>query len=216
MKKKIIIFLVFFMSLFFRSFLTAYAVEEDSCDYLTYQEIIMSSGKLIRNFTESEKEEILKRSTGATFIGVVVIPENQSVKASYIASVKECMENMGTTPITISVDYTVETNSKVSFSSSGSMGGSLGGSISKIKAEASAKNNIEYSASTTKSMKEKKSLSITVEGGSQYMVVVKGNLSISNGMAEAYFFWIRTAYGCYEFVTLESQYAALEKRLIEV
>ena len=93
MKKKLVIFLVVFASLFFRSFLTAYAVEEDSCDYLTYQEIIMSSGKLIRNFTEEEKQIILARSTGATFFGIVVIPENQSVKASYIASVKECMEN---------------------------------------------------------------------------------------------------------------------------
>ena len=215
MRKKIVVFMIIFMGLFFNSALEVKAAD-DSCDYLTYQEIIMSSGKLIKNYTEKEKEEILSRSEGAKFYGINIIPENQSVKASYIASVKECMENMGSTPITITVDYTVETNSKVSFSSSGSMGGSLGGNIQKIKAEASAKNNVEYSNTTSKSVKEKKSLSITVEGGSQYMVVVKGNLSISNGMVEVYFFWIRTAVGCYELVTLESQYAALEKRLIEI
>ncbi len=215
MKKKIVVILLIFMFLFFTNSLKAYAIE-DSCDYLTYQEIIMSSGKLIKNFTEEERKEILARSPGTIFYGIHVLPENQSVKASYIASVKECMENMGTTPITINVDYQVETNSKVSFSSSGSISTGASGTINKIKAEASAKSNVEYSNSTTKSVKEKKTLSITVEGGSQYMVVVKGNLSISNGMVEVYFFWIRIGYGCYEFVTLESQYAALEKRMIEV
>ncbi len=211
MKKIIVSFLLFLGFLFFTEALEVKA-EDDSCDYLTYQEIIMSSGKLIKNFTEVEKEEILLRSTGPIIGGVVIIPENQSVKATYIASVKECMENMGSTPIDINVDYSVETNSKVSFSSSGSISSSFGGSMSKVKAEAAMKANVEYSNSTTKSVKEKKSLSITVEPLSQYMVVVKGNLTISNGMAEVYLFWIRTEYGAYELVTLESQYAALEKR----
>lgn len=213
MKKMIMAISIFLGILFFMDTLEIKA-SEDTCDYLTYQEIILSSGKLIKNFTEEERKEILARSTGTKFIGVEVIPECQSVKASYIASVKECMENMGDTPITINVDYTVETNTKVSFSSSGSVSGSGGGTISKIKAEASAKANVEYSKTTSESIKEKRSLSITVEPGSQYMVVTKGNLSISNGMVEVYYFWIRVCYGCYEFVTLESQYAALEKRTI--
>ncbi len=215
MKKFIKTLVLFFIGLFFMNSLEAHASDDnDSCDYLTYQEIIMSSGKLIKNLTEEERNVILSRSGGSHFIGVEIIPENQSVKASYIASVKECMENMGTTPITINVDYTVETNTKVSFSSSGSLSASGGGTLKKVKAEASAKANVEYSKTTSESIKEKRTLSITVEPNSQYMVVTKGNLTISNGMVEVYYFWIRICYGCYEFVTLESQYAALEKRTI--
>lgn len=215
MKKYLsLLFLIFGMFYLFSS-VEIYAKEEDtSSDYLTYQEIIMSSGKLIRNFTDVEKNEILAKSDGPHFMGLEILPENQNVKASYIASVKECMENMGTTPITMNVDYTVETNTKVSFSSSGSVSASGGGTISKVKAEASAKANVEYSKTTSESIKEKRTLSITVEPNSQYMVVTKGNMSISNGMVEVYYFWIRVCYGCYEFVTLESQYAALEKRTI--
>lgn len=213
--KKIVVFLSLFLGMFFfTDLLEVKAKNEEVSDYLTYQEIIMSSGKLIKNFTEDERKEILARSNGTKFMGVEVIPECQTVKASYIASVKECMENRGSTPITINVDYSVETNTKVSFSSSGSVSASSSGTISKVKAEASAKANVEYSKSTTESIKEKRTLSITVEPGSQYMVVTKGNLSISNGMVEVYFLWIRICYGCYEFVTLESQYAALEKRTI--
>lgn len=214
MKKIFVCIIMFMLTMFFANSLEVKAAIEETSDYLTYQEIIMSSGKLIRNFTESEKNEILAKDGGSKFMGVKVIPESQSVKASYIASVKECMENMGSTPININVDYTVETNTKVSFSSSGSVSASGGGTISKVKAEASAKANVEYSKTTTESVKEKRTLSITVEPGSQYMVVTKGNLSISNGMVEVYYFWIRVCYGCYEFVTLESQYAALEKRTI--
>ena len=215
MKKYLISLLSFIGVCILFSSVRIYAADDStSSDYLTYQEIIMSSGKLIRNFTDSEKNEILAKSGGPYFLSVEVIPENQNVKASYIASVKECMENMGSTPITMNVDYTVETNTKVSFSSSGSVSGSGGGTLKKIKAEASAKANVEYSKTTTESIKEKRTLSITVEPNSQYMVVTKGNMSISNGMVEVYYFWIRVCYGCYEFVTLESQYAALEKRTI--
>ncbi len=215
MKKYLKVVVVFLIGLFFLNTLEVHASDNnDSSDYLTYQEIIMSSGKLIKNFTDEERNMILSRSSGAHFMGVEVIPENQSVKASYIASVKECMENMGSTPITINVDYTVETNTKVSFSSSGSLSASGGGTLRKVKAEASAKANVEYSKTTSESVKEKRTLSITVEPNSQYMVVTKGNLTISNGVVEVYYFWIRTCYGCYEFVTLESQYAALEKRTI--
>ncbi|MBR6072631.1 MAG: hypothetical protein IKP77_07380 [Acholeplasmatales bacterium] len=214
MKKLLVFTFLFLVFIFFTNCLEINAKVEEVSDYLTYQEIIMSSGKLIKNFTEDERKEILAKSGGSKFMGIEVIPECQSVKASYIASVKECMENMGSTPITINVDYSVETNTKVSFSSSGSVSASGGGTISKVKAEASAKANVEYSKTTTESIKEKRTLSITVEPGSQYMVVTKGNLSVSNGMVEVYFFWIRTCYGCYEFVTLESQYAALEKRTI--
>ena len=64
-----------------------------------------------------------------------------------------------------------------------------------------------------KSVKEKKTISLTVEPNSQYMVVIKGTMNISNGYVRITTLLYKTG-GFYEFVTLESQYAALEKRVI--
>ncbi len=209
--KKLMIGLVLGLFIFFTNCLRPYAKDEDVSDYLTYQEIIMSSGKLIKNWTEKEKNEILD-NTETHFFGIYLDVINQNVQASYIASVKECMENTANTNITLDVSYSVETNTKVSFSSSGSVSASGSGTISKIKAEASAKAGVEYSNATTTSVKEARKLSITVEPNSQYMVVTKGNLSVTNGIVEVYRFWFRIYYGAFEIVTLQSQYAELEKR----
>lgn len=210
MKKVLFVFsLSLFLFCYFN--IRPMAKNDDVSDYLTYQEIIMSSGKLIKNWTEEEKESVFGR-TSAIFWGIVIEVENQNVEASYIASVKECIENASASDIEIEVSYTVETNTKVSFSASGSISGSGSGKITDIKAEAAAKAGVDYSSTTTTSVKEVRKMSIIVEGNSQYMVVTKGNMSITNGVVELYYFWIRNLYGCFEITTLQSQYAELEKR----
>ena len=183
----------------------------DSADYLTYQEIILSSGKIIKNWTSDEIEAILD-GTDWHFWGIYVTLENQNVQGSYIAAVKECMENTSDSTITIDVSYSVETNTKVSFSSSGSISAAGSGKLGSIKAECSAKASVEYSDVTTTSAKETRKINISVEGNSQYMVVTKGMLTVTNGVVECFELFIRTAYGCFELVTLQSQYAVLEKR----
>ena len=183
----------------------------DVSDYLTYQEIIMSSGKIIKNWTDEEYEAALSE-IGTPFWGIYFHVENQNVEASYIASIKECIENTANTSIEIDVSYTVETNTKVSFSSSGSISASAGSTIKSIKAEAAAKAGVEYTNSTTTSTKETRKISISVEPNSQYMVVTKGSMSVTNGVVSVYYFWIRSASGCFEITTLQSQYAELEKR----
>lgn len=213
-KLKFLILGVLLFILFDALKINTLGAESENADYLTYEEIIMSSGKLIKYFTQAEKDEISDEFSWH-FFGLSIVPVNQAVHATYIASIKECMENRGSTPITISVDYSVETNNKVSFSHSGTISGGASGSISKIKADVSAKTSVEYSKSSSQSIKEKRTLDIIVEPNSQYMVVTKGTLNVTNGMLASYSFGIKMGEGCYEFVTLESQYAALEKRLIE-
>ena len=102
-------------------------------------------------------------------------------------------------------------NNKVSFSTSGQISGSGSGNINKIKAEASAKAGVEYSNSTTISRKEKQTMKITVEPGSRCIIYLTGNLTVNNGVCAYYEFFYRSLYGGYEFVTLESQYAKIEK-----
>lgn len=211
--RKIIKCFIIFLIVFCLSNADLWASEIDDMDYLTYQEIIMSSGKLIKNFTESEKEEI-KSKIKFRLTGEDMIIENQNVQASYISQVKELMENTSQTEITYDVYYTVETSMKVSFSISGSLSASTSTKIANFKADVAIKIGVEYSENTTRSSKENRTIKILVEPNSQYMVVTKGSLLVTNGYYEKFSFGARIITTFFEVVTLQSQYAALEKRTI--
>ena len=210
--QKLRIFITISFFIFMGFILEARANELDT-DYLAYEEIVLSSGKLIKYLTEDEIKEIEDKDVGFYIFHIEIEPILTGVHATYISSVKECMENSGTTEIKYNVEYQVETNQKVSFTSSGSISSSTSATMGKIKSEASAKASVEYNESTSKSVKEKNTISLTVEPNSQYMVFIKGTMNISNGYVRITTLLYKTG-GFYELVTLESQYAALEKRVI--
>ena len=214
MKKFKILFLFAFIFLIPNMFEVNAKTETpvDNADYLTYQENIMASGKLIRDFKDKEIEEALSLDQRVLTNGFVINMVNQNVECSYIAYVQECLENASTTNININVNVTVETNNKVTFTSSGSISLSTGKTLKALKSEAAAKASLEYTTSTYKSVKETRTTTLTVEANSQYMVVVKGNLRISNGVVKLYLSGMKYLYGLFEFVTLESQYTSIEKR----
>ena len=212
MKKFKLLFIIALMILVIPNTFKAKAAVVDTADYLTYQEIIMSSGKLIKNYTEEETYTLLYSDNTMLTFGLVLIIDNQNVQASYISSVQECMENSGNTDITINVTMSYETNNKVSFTSNASASFSNKSSFNAIKGEIAAKAGIEYNETTYQSIKETKTMSLTVEGKSQYMVVITGNLSVTNGIFKYYACGDLILADKFEFVTLESQYAKLEKR----
>ena len=109
------------------------------------------------------------------------------------------------------VDVQVETNMKVSFSANGSVAASGSGTLSDIKQEASAKAGLEYSKTTSTSVKEKQTLSLVIEPNSRAIIYLTGDLAVSNGYVSVYAFFYKAYGGCYEFVTLKSQYARIEK-----
>ena len=186
----------------------------DSTDYNTFSEVMMSSGKLICNFTEEEIKELYSNLGGNKFFGVTVYIENQNVDASYISNTLYSVENKSSTDIEYTFYVEVETVNKVSFSANSSLSGKAAGTFSGIKGEIGAKCGVEVSAQTTLSKKEKKNMNLVVEAGSRAIVYLTGNLSVTNGCAAVYEFWFRVAEGCFEIVTLKNQYARVEKSLI--
>lgn len=212
MKKFKLLFIVALMILVIPNTFEAKAAAIDTADYLTYQEIIMSSGKLIKNYTEEEFNTLLYSDNTMKAFGIILIVDNQNVQASYISSVQECMENSGNTDITINVTMSYETNNKVSFTSNASASFSNKSTFNAFKCELAAKAGVEYNETTYQSIKETKTMSLTVEAKSQYMVVVTGNLSVTNGVFKLYACGDLMLAEKFEFVTLESQYAKLEKR----
>ena len=192
-------------------FVNVYA--EDT-DYLAYIEIVMSTGKLIRNYTKEEMADLKARSESNTFFGISIAKDNVGTKATYISSILVSYENSGTSPIELTKEVQVETNKKVSFSTSGSVSGSIGGNIKKIKGELAAKADVKYSESTEVSVKEKKTMKLKVDPNTKMILYLTGDLFIYNGCFSCYSFFVKEFSAAYEFVILATQYERLEEATI--
>ena len=215
MKIKIFLFTILFILIPLNFVEASEVLNDTNNDYKTFVEIILSSGKMLKNFTDEEMDEYLKPTReGVHFYEVVINPVNKEVKGTYISSTLFSVENKSKTDVRYEVSIMVETSNTVSFSASGSVSASAGGNINKIKAEAAAKSSVEYSNKTTKSVKEKKQMDLIVEANSRAIIYLMGDITVTNGVLSLYGFFFKLCEGGYEFVTLNSQYARLEKDVI--
>lgn len=215
MKIKIFLFTILFILIPLNFVDASEVLNDTNNDYKTFVEIILSSGKMLKNFTNEEMDEYLKPTReGVHFYEVVINPVNKEVKGTYISSTLFSVENKSKTDVRYEVSIMVETSNTVSFSASGSVSASAGGNINKIKAEAAAKSSVEYSNKTTKSVKEKKQMDLIVEANSRAIIYLMGDITVTNGVLSLYGFFFKLCEGGYEFVTLNSQYARLEKDVI--
>ena len=192
--------------------LKAYA--GDANDYLSYSEIMLSSGKLVRYYTKEEYDELVKKTDGTHFIEIIVIIDNKAVDGSYISNTLYSVENTSKTQIDYNLDYSIETNNKVSFQTTESLSAGASGTIKKVKAECAAKASIDYSSTTTTSVKEKRTMKLTIEPDSRLIVYLTGEVTVTNGICAVYTWWVRSYVGAFEFVTLKSQFSKMEKRSI--
>lgn len=212
MKKKFIILFLIIYLLFPVCWLNGYATE--SSDYLSYSEIMLSSGKLIRYYTKEEYEELIRQTEGTHWMDIVVYIDNKAVDGSYISNTLYSVENTSKTAIEYNLEYSIETNNKVSFQTSESLSASGGGTINKVKVECAAKASIDYSTTTSTSVKEKRTMKLTIEPNSRLIVYLTGEVTVTNGVAAVYYWWVRAYVGAFEFVTLKSQFSKMEKRSI--
>ncbi len=212
MKKLKYLLILTILSIFSFGYLECHA--EEASDYLTYSEIMLSSGKLIKNFTKEEREEMYKNTEGVYWMDIVLYIENNSIDGSYISNTLYSVDNTSQTSIEYTLEYSIETNNKVSFQTTDSLSGNVGFSVKKVKADLAAKATIDYSETTSKSVKEKRTMKLEVEPNSRLIVYLTGDISVTNGCFSVYCWWFRSYTGCFEFVTLKSQFSKLEKRSI--
>lgn len=211
MKKIIVVLLlIIFVVMPFKVF-NCYA---ESSDYLSYSEVMLSSGKLIRYYTQEELMELYKKTDGIYLYSIVIYIDNKAIDGSYISNTLYSVDNTSATDIEYTLEYTIETNNKVSFQTGGQLSASAAGTIKKVKAEAAGKASIDYSKTTTKSVKEKRTMKLTVEANSRLIVYLTGEVTVTNGVCSVYYMFHKAYTGAFEFVTLKSQFSKLEKRSI--
>lgn len=210
MKKNCIaIFLSIFLLLF-----TVTVPTSASEEYESYNEIMLSTGKLLENFTDEEYKEYYKSVKKTTFWGVNVFTVNKSIPVTYISSTLYSVENRGMSDISYELDVVVETTQKTTWKVSGGVNGTGKGSISKFKTDIAAKAGIDYSSVQTSSKKETQKMKITIEKQSRAIVYLMGSAKITNGVCACYIFFVNIGSAGFEYFTLVNQYPRMEKRSI--
>lgn len=207
-------FFALMISLFIIVFQLELPASADSDSYDTYNEIMMSSGKLLANFTQEEYAEYYKYVQKTTFWGINVHVVNQNIPATYISATLYSVENRGQSDISYELDVVVELAHKTSWNVSGNISGSGKGNIKTFKSDLAAKAGVEYSSTTTSSRKETQKMKITVEKQSRAIVYLMGNARVTNGVCSYYMFFVNLGNDGFEYFTILNQYPRMEKRSI--
>ena len=188
------------------------AAQEETESYETYQEIMMTTGKLLKNFTEEEMKNWYQEVQKPIFWGINVKTIHQNVETSYISSILYSVENRGESDVTYELDVVVETSNKTTWNVSGSLSGSTSGKIKSFKTDLAAKAGVEYSSVSSSSRKETQKMKVTVEKHSKAIVYLMGSARVTNGVCAFYEFFVCRGAGGFEYFTLVNQYPRLEKR----
>ena len=202
--KKILI-----LSIFLFLFVAATKVEASE-SYNTFQEIEISSGKMLTDFTSEEYEEYYRSVDKRKFWGWRVKTVNKNIKAKFISETVFSYYNNGLTPITYKYELNKTVVDKFSISSTGSIKYKLDGTIAKFKNNLDAEVKINVTDEVVTTTKEENNLEIIVDPKTVANLRILGEAYITNGVAAYYIFWIRVQRGGFEYFVVTTQYPRLE------
>lgn len=211
--KKVWILLIISINIILLSLLkvNVYAAEDT---YLTYNEIMLSTGKLLSNFTKEEYEMYYKEVEKVTFWDVNVYTVHENIDATYISQTLYSVDNQGSTDISYELDVVVEMANKTTWNVDGSIDGAIKGSVKSFKVDLAAKAGVDYSSTTSSSRKETQKMKLNIEANSRAIVYLMGNAKVTNGVCAVYIFYIHMGSSGFEYFTLVNQYPRMEKRAL--
>ncbi len=194
-------------------FIITPSVKADS-NYHSFEEIEVSSGKLLEDYTDSEYKKYYKKVDKRKFMGWRTNIVNNNIDVNYITETKFSYYNDGYTSIDYHYELEESASSKLALSASGSI--SMKSSSTSTKFKNNLEGALKLSADYTKITDEKSKVEIDfkVDPGTQVDLYIYGEGKITNGVAARYFFWIRSQRGGFELFLVTTQYQRLEKTKI--
>ena len=203
MKKLLII------SIFLFLFMVSKTVDASE-GYDTFQEIELSSGMLLRDYTEEEYNKHYQSVDKRKFWGWNVKTVNGNIKAKFLSETVFSYYNNGNTPITYEYELSKTVVNKFSISASGTIKYKIDGTVAKFKNNLDSEVKINVSNEVVGTTKEENTLQIIIDPKTVANLKVVGEGRVTNGVAAYYVFWIRTQRGGFEYFVVTTQYPRLE------
>lgn len=197
------------LSIFLFLFLVTTKVEASE-SYDTFQEIEISKGKMLVDFTEEDYAEYYKEVDQRKFWGWKVKTVNKNIKAKFISETVFSYYNNGQTPITYKYELSKSVVNKFSISSTGNIKYKLEGNVNKFKNNLDAEVKINVTSETVTTTKEENNLEIVIDPKTVANLRILGEATVTNGVAAYYIFWIRFQRGGFEYFVVTTQYPRLE------
>ena len=210
MKKIIFLTIAIFMLTLTISTNTAKA---SGSDYMSYPEIRFENSdySLLVEIPDEKIEKYYDKIDSKKFSGWNTYLFTKHRKVYYTVGVIFMYKNEGTTASTYNFEFKEEEISKRSFNVTGNLEVSLKGDIKKLKAGLDTKLKIDYSSSSTKTTRTEWSTKTQVDPGTMLKISIKGEGYIDQGVANKYFFWVRTKQGAFEIFNVGTEYYSMEK-----
>lgn len=207
MKKILLIYLLYFM--FNIISINTFA------SHTSFQEITLNEeGKLLKDYTDDELEELYKEVSKRKFMGWNVYKVNEDVKASFIKETLFSYYNDGTSPIKYEYKYEEKDTSKISLSASGGIKTESSTTEKGFKNGLTKKLDIDASYTKTEETKIEETIKMDIDPGCKAVVYVCGEGVVFNGVASMYVFFIRVHTGGWEYFITTTQYRRMEKTFI--
>ena len=186
-------------------------VKADTDDYKTFNEIIMSDGKLLRYYTDEELD-FYKKQLKSKAAGVDVIIINKNIEASYISETLYNVHNSGLTNVEYQLDISVTKNQKITWEVSGDLNATAKGTIKMFQANIESKVGVDYKNVNEKTEKTTEKIDLIVEPNSRAIIYLMGSARVTNGVCKVSVIFVNTATFGFEYFTIVNQYPRLEKR----
>lgn len=178
--------------------------------YDTFQEIEISSGKMLEDYTEAEYEKYYKKVEKRRFWGWRTYTVNKNIKAKFISETVFSYYNNGETPIIYKYELSKTVVNKFSISATGNLKYKMEGSTAKFKHNLDAEVKVNVTSETVTTTQEENNLEIVIDPKTVANLKIVGEARITNGVAAYYVFWIRTQKGGFEYFVVTTQYPRLE------
>lgn len=179
-------------------------------DYNAFQELEISGGKLLKNYTKSEYKDYYKKVSKRKFSGWRIYHVNKDIKCKFISDTVFSYYNDGKSAITYTYSLAEKSVEDISFSASGDISYTFSATKKSFKngLQSALKLDKTYSKSTT--INKEEDLKIVVEPKTVANLKIVGEGKLYNGVAASYFFWIRTRKGGFEYFIVTTKYPRLE------
>lgn len=205
MKKVLILFLLS------STFILSSNFKSNASHYTNFEQITMTKGKLLNDFTSTELKNHQKKVNSRKFMGWRTHTVNNRVKISYISETIFSYYNDGYTPFDYHYKLEETNTKKYSVSTTGSIGFSNTKSATGFKNGLDGSLKIDFKSENTNQKKETYDIKLKVDPGTRVDLYIYGEGRITNGVAANYFFWIRSNSGGFEYFEMTTSYQRLEK-----
>ena len=183
---------------------------EASENYNSFQEIEISKGKMLSDYTTSDYNKYYKEVDKRKFWGWRVNTVNKNVKAKFTSETVFSYYNNGKTPITYKYELSKTVVDKFSISATGTIKYKTEGNTTKFKHNLDTEVKINVTKEVVTTTKEENNLEIIIDPMTVANLRILGEATVTNGVAAYYILWIRIERGGFEYFVVTTQYPRLE------